>query len=190
VTVTRPARVTAQLFSPRRVKLYTWRAKVRVGGTILRLAMPRQVRRLGVYRMVWSARAGRQTVTRTIKFRVVGKRLPKQRMQIVLAGAAAKSVGPKLARRSEMLVSGVEPTFDATANRNRDVRVLVVDVDDLGLATLRDLHAVFPSVKIVALAAGPRTMAASLKAGARIVLPRSTPPTKLAKIIQQLAKKR
>ena len=42
----------------------------------------------------------------------------------------------------------------------------------------------------IALAAGPKTMAAALKAGATIVLPRSTPPATLAKIIQRLAKKR
>ena len=55
---------------------------------------------------------------------------------------------------------------------------------------MHDLHVVFPSVKIVALAAGPKTMAAALKAGATIVLPRTTPPATLAKIVQRLAKKR
>jgi DNA-binding NarL/FixJ family response regulator len=68
--------------------------------------------------------------------------------------------------------------------------VIVVDVDEFGVGLVRDLHAVFPSVKIVALAAGPKTMAAALKAGATIVLPRSTPPATLAKIIQRLAKRR
>jgi DNA-binding NarL/FixJ family response regulator len=58
------------------------------------------------------------------------------------------------------------------------------------VSTVRDLHVVFPAVKIVALAAGPRTMATALKAGATVVLPRSTPPATLAKIIQRLAKKR
>ena len=56
-------------------------------------------------------------------------------------------------------MTAVEPTFDAAANRNRDVRVVVVDVDEFGISVVRDLHAVFPAVKIVALAAGPRTMA-------------------------------
>jgi DNA-binding NarL/FixJ family response regulator len=104
----------------------------------------------------------------------------------VLAGTAAKTVRTKNAK----FVNGVEPTFDETANRNRDVRVVVVDVDELGVSIVHDLHVVFPSVKIVALAAGPKTMAAALKAGAKVVLPRSTPPAKLAKIIQQLAKTR
>jgi DNA-binding NarL/FixJ family response regulator len=89
-----------------------------------------------------------------------------------------------------MIVTSADPAFYAAANRNRDVRVVVVDADELGVATVRDLHIVFPSVKIVALAAGPKTMAAALKAGATIVLPRTTPPATLAKIIQRLAKKK
>ncbi|HMI29635.1 MAG TPA: hypothetical protein VK490_07985, partial [Gaiellaceae bacterium] len=105
-------------------------------------------------------------------------------------GAAAKDVNGKLGKQKPMVVNAVEPTFDAAANRNRDVRVLVVDVDEFGVSVVRDLHLVFPSVKIVALAAGPRTMAAAAKAGATIVLPRSTPPATLAKIIQRLAKRR
>jgi DNA-binding NarL/FixJ family response regulator len=70
------------------------------------------------------------------------------------------------------------------------VRVVVVDVDEFGVSVVHDLHVVFPSVKIVALAAGPRTMAAALKAGATVVLPRSTPPATLAKVIQRLTKRR
>jgi DNA-binding NarL/FixJ family response regulator len=104
-----------------------------------------------------------------------------------LAGTAAKGVNGSLGKQKATVVTSVDPTFDAAANRNRDVRVIVVDVDELGLATVHDLHVVFPSVKIVALAAGPKTMAAALKAGATMVLPRSTPPATLAKIIQRLA---
>ena len=58
------------------------------------------------------------------------------------------------------------------------------------VSVVRDLHTVFPAVKIVALAAGPKTMSAALKAGATVVLPRSTPPAMLAKIIQRLEKRR
>ena len=190
VLVTRSAQVTAQLFSPRRVRLYTWHFKVRAGRTILRLRIPRQVRRPGIYTLRWSAHAGRETVNRTIRVRIVGRRLPVQKIQIVLAGTAAKGVSGSLGKQKPTVVTSADPTFDAAANRNRDVRVIVVDVDELGVATVHDLHVVFPSVKIVALAAGPRTMAAALKAGATIVLPRSTPPATLAKIILRLEKRR
>jgi hypothetical protein len=189
VLVTRSARVSAQLISPRRVRLYTWHFKVRAGRTIVRLRIPGQVRRPGIYTLRWTARAGRESVTRTVRFRIVGARPPVQKLEIVLAGTAAKVVNGSLGKQKPTVVTSVDPTFDAAANRNRDVRVIVVDVDELGVATVHDLHVVFPSVKIVALAAGPKTMAAALKAGATIVLPRSTPPATLAKIIQRLAKR-
>jgi hypothetical protein len=190
VLVTRAANVMAQLISPRHVRLYTWHFKVRAGRTILRLHIPRQVRRPGIYTLRWSARAGRDRATRTIRFRLVGRKAPVQRIQIVLAGTAAQTVGGSLGKQKPTVVTSADPTFDAAANRNRDVRLIVVDADELGVATVRDLHIVFPSVKIVALAAGPKTMATALKAGATIVLPRTTPPATLAKIIQRLAKKR
>ena len=55
---------------------------------------------------------------------------------------------------------------------------------------MRDLHIVFPSAKIVALAAGPKTMTAALRAGATVVLPRSIPPATIAKIVKRLAVRR
>jgi hypothetical protein len=188
VVVTRGATVTAQLYSPRRVRLYTWHFTIRAGGTIRRLRIPRQVRRPGIYSLRWTARAGSETASCTVTFRLVRGRAPAQRVQIVLAGTAAQIVGARIGKQK--VVSSVDPTFDAAANRNRDVRVIVIDADELGVATVRDLHIVFPSTKIVALAAGPKTMAAASRAGATIVLPRSTPPATLAKIVKRLAAKR
>ena len=66
--------------------------------------------------------------------------------------------------------------FDAAWRTDwTDVRVIVVDVDAFGVAFIRDLHTVFPSMRIVALTSGPRQMIASLKTGVsrRPVLGRS-----------------
>ena len=82
-----------------------------------------------------------------------------------------------------------EPTFDAAASRRTDVRVILVDVDAFGVALIRDLHTVFPSLKIVALTSGPKQMATSLKAGAVVAIPRSTPPATLGRLIQRLLAK-
>ena len=140
--------------------------------------------------MILASVAGGETVSRTLKIRIYRSRPPVQRIQVVLAGVSAQDVGSRLGRQRPKAVNAVEPTFDAAANRNRDVRVVVVDVDEFGVSVVRDLHTVFPAVKIVALAAGPKTMSAALKAGATVVLPRSTPPAMLAKIIQRLEKRR
>ena len=117
---------------------------------------------------------------------------PAQPVEIVLTGPATRGLAGRFATRRPKLVSaaGIEPTFDAAASRKRDVGVIVIDVDAFGVGLVRDLHTVFPSTKIIALAAGPKTMAAALKAGATIVLPRSIPPATLAKIIQRLEKLR
>ena len=85
--------------------------------------------------------------------------------------------------------SGIEPTFDAAASRRTNVRVIVIDVDAFGISVVRDLHAVFPSTKIVALTSSPKQMAASLKAGAVIALPRSTPSSTLGRLITKLLAK-
>jgi hypothetical protein len=189
VTVTRASRVTAQLFSPRRVKLYTWRFSVRAGRTIVKLRLPRQVRRTGVYTMNWTARSGRELVASKIRIRLVRPRARSyQTVQVLLAGPAATSIRGKFTVRQGRVVSSasIEPTFDAAANRRTDVRVIVVDVDEFGVALISDLHAVFPSAKLVALTSGPRQMLASLRAGASIALPRSTPASTLVRVIQRM----
>jgi len=192
ISVTRAARVTAELFSPRGVKIYTWRFSVKAGRTIVKLNIPRQVRRAGVYSMRWTARAGRDTVSRRIKLRMLAARGTLARsvepIEVVLAGDAPRRAGSKLPKRKPrvFLATGIEPTFDEAANRKTDTRVIVVDADEFGLGLIRDLHTVFPSVKIVALTSSPRMLARAMKAGAAVALPRSTPPATLARVIQRL----
>ncbi|MDQ2969246.1 MAG: Ig-like domain-containing protein, partial [Actinomycetota bacterium] len=189
VSVTRAARVTAELFSPRHVKLYTWRFSLKAGRSIVKLRLPHQVRRSGLYTMRWTARVGREAISRKITIRLVGARnVLVAPVQVLLAGPAARSISGKFPTRNPKLItaSGIEPTFDAAASRRTDVRVIVVDVDAFGLSLIRDLHAVFPSTKIVALTSGPKQMVASLKAGASIALPRSTPASILTRVVTRL----
>jgi DNA-binding NarL/FixJ family response regulator len=65
--------------------------------------------------------------------------------------------------------------------------VIVVDVNAFGVSLIRDLHTVFPSAKIVALTVGFKQMVAARKAGAAIALPRSTPASTLARVVNRLA---
>jgi len=111
--------------------------------------------------------------------------------EVLLAGPAALSISGKFPARTPKLVSAsaIEPTFDAAASRRTDVRVIVVDVDAFGVSLIRDLHTVFPSMKIVALTSGPKQMIASLKAGAAIALPRSTPASVLTRLVTRLLAK-
>ena len=191
VSLTRAARVTAELISPRRVKLYTWRYSAKAGQSIVKLRLPRQVRRPGVYTLRWTARSGRETAARKITIRFMGRRQKVATpVRVLLAGPAALSVRAKFrARKPKFItVSSIEPTFDAAASRGTNVRVIVVDVNAFGLALVRDLHTVFPGAKIVALTSRPRDMAATRKAGAAVALPRSTPASTLARVIKRLTK--
>jgi hypothetical protein len=192
ISVTRAAGVTAELFSPRHVKLYTWRFSLKAGRSIVKLHLPQQVRRTGVYTMRWTARSGRESTARKITIRLVGARnVPVAPVEVLLAGPAARSINGKFPARKPRLISAsaIEPTFDAAASRRTDVRVIVVDVDAFGVSLIRDLHAVFPSTKIVALTSGPKQMVASLKAGASIALPRSTPASVLTRLVTRLLAK-
>jgi hypothetical protein len=184
--------VTAELFSPRHVKLYTWRFSLKAGRSIVKLRLPHQVRRSGAYTMRWTARSGRETISSKITIRLVGARnVVVAPVEILLAGPAASGISGKFPTRAPKLITaaGVEPTFDAAASRRTDVRVIVVDVDAFGVSLISDLHAVFPSAKIVALTSSPKQMATSLKAGAAIALPRSTPASILARVIDRLVAK-
>jgi hypothetical protein len=190
VSLTRAARVTAELFSPRHVKLYTWRFSLGAGRSIVKLHVPHQVSRTGVYTMRWTARSGRDAMSRKITIRLVGAgNVQVAPVRILLAGPAARSIGGKFPTRKLVTASAIEPTFDAAASRRTDVRVIVVDVDAFGVSLIRDLHAVFPSMKIVALTSSPRQMIASLKAGAVIALPRATPASVLTRVITRLLAK-
>jgi DNA-binding NarL/FixJ family response regulator len=49
---------------------------------------------------------------------------------------------------------------------------------------------VFPSVAIIALTNDPRRLAQSVRAGATVAVPSTTPPKDLAKLIRRLAARR
>jgi hypothetical protein len=149
------------------------------------------VRRSGAYTMRWTARSGRESISRKITIRLVeGRNAIAVPARVLLAGPAAGGIRGTFTQKPRFIIaSGIEPTFDAAASRRTDVRVIVVDVDAFGVSLIRDLHAVFPSTEIVALTSGPKQMAASSKAGAAIALPRSTPASTLGRLIQRLLAK-
>jgi hypothetical protein len=66
---------------------------------------------------------------------------------------------------------------------------MVVDADRYGVGLVRDLAIVFPGLRIIALTNDPRRLAQSVRAGATIAVPRSTPPKELARLIARLARR-
>jgi hypothetical protein len=196
IKVSRPADVTATLYSASKQRLYTWRVKVKAGANVVKLKLPAEIRRPGTYSLTWVARSGTQTVRHTVALTLVGPRLaqvtPKRGViEIVLAGEepATGAVQPALSGTRARVVAMANPdqTFALTASTARNVGVVVVDVDAYGLGFVSDLRTVFPSLRLLAIAREPATRALAVRAGAVLALPRDTPARQVAKAIAAIA---
>jgi DNA-binding NarL/FixJ family response regulator len=77
--------------------------------------------------------------------------------------------------------------FRASAVLTRNVVVIVVDADQLGISTIKDLHAIFPDVHILALSRDASVLAHAVPAGATVALPTATSTSQLAKMVARLA---
>ena len=107
---------------------------------------------------------------------------------MVLSVPAGSAIAAKLhGLRTSVVSGGADNTFRATANVSRDVVVIVIDADQAGIATIRDLHAVFPRVRILALSGDPALLAHAVPAGATVALPSSTSAALVAKTVGRLA---
>jgi hypothetical protein len=190
VLVTRRARLSAVLYSPQQLKLSTWRFVVKAGRTIVKLRFPSQVRRPGSYSIRWTAASGRDVVTRTIRVRLFKGKRRGGPIEVVIAGSA---VSPKLTlgvKTSRIVkTTGMDSTFDAAGAGSNGLQVMVVDVDQFGLGFVRDLHTVFPSLRMVVLSRDPKVLARASKVGATVALPRSIPNSVLAAVVSRLLMK-
>jgi hypothetical protein len=199
VQTTRPSQVTGTLLSPNGERVYRWRFKVKAGTQVIKLTMPPQVRRPGKYRLVLTVQSGTETVRRTMVVEIVGKSPGKQvtpdkrPVEIVLAGSSHIRRDIALGLEDEgmrVTASTGDETWGVTGDSSRNVKVLVIDVDRYGVPLVRDLRTVFPSVAIIALTNDPRRLAQSVRAGATVAVPGTTPAKDLAKLIERLAKRR
>jgi hypothetical protein len=193
---TRAATVTTTLLGPNGKRAYSWRFAANAGITIKRLTMPPSLKKTGRYRLVFAVKSGRETAKKSIVVQLVtktAKRVPtKKPLQIVLAGTGnSKEIERGLDKGMEVLPAAVgEDAWTLTGDSNRNVEVIVVDVDRYGLQLIRDLRLVFPTVRILGLTNDPRRLGQAVRAGATIAVPRSTPPKDLAKLIKRLANRR
>ena len=194
---TRAATVTTTLISPKGKRAYRWRFLAKAGISIKRLTMPPSVKKTGRYRLAFAVESGREKAKKSIVLQIVKKTAkpvqPKKPLQIVLAstGNNGKEIERGLDKGMEVLPAAVgEDAWTLTGASNRNVEVIVVDVDRFGLQLIRDLRLVFPTVRILGLTNDPRRLVQAVRAGATIAVPRSTPPKDLAKLIKRLASHR
>jgi len=111
-----------------------------------------------------------------------------QNRTVVLSAPAGNAIAARLhGLRTSVVSGGADDTFRATGNVNRNVVVIVIDADQVGISTIRDLHTIFPDVRIVALSGDPSLLAHAVSAGATVALPSSTSATLVAKTVSRLA---
>jgi hypothetical protein len=79
VSLSRTATLSTALYGPRGMKLAAWKLNVRAGRTKLKLRIPSQVRRAGVYTMRWTATSAGARITRTTHFRLVPRTTMRRR---------------------------------------------------------------------------------------------------------------
>jgi hypothetical protein len=197
IHATRAALVTTTLSRPQRRALYRWHFRVKAGASIVRLHLPRQIRRPGYYWFTWVAQSGSDRVVRRIRVQLLssGEKLgrvvtpAKQPVEVILAGdGIGNGVANDLSsNRVRVLESaGADAAFAAAAGDA--ARVAVVDVDQYGVRFVHDLHSVFPSLRIVALASRDDALAAARIAGASATLPSTAPDSAVARLVARLAR--
>ena len=109
---------------------------------------------------------------------------PKGPVSVVISGPSVTGLGSGLSGVHVLQTAG-DDTFAAAGTAN--VTVVVIDLDQYGLATLRDLHTLFPEIRLIALSDNPKTLGRAVVLGATVALPTSTPSQQLAALIGRLA---
>lgn len=199
VAVTEPARVSALLSlrrTAKRVKGWSMRwneRSVEAGATIVKLRLPKNLRRPGPYilRLRATSLSRGDVTTRTTRISVVRKR-PARTARAPLEVVVVKTDEQEqptldLDERFKVMHSEEEAVFDVTTGTPTEVAIIVIDVDaEGGLELVRDLRAVYPDLRIVALASS-KTAAAARRAGANPVLIKPVSDELLARVVERLA---
>ena len=142
------------------------------------------------------ARSGTETVSRTVKLKLVGKKVAqiktsRSEVEVVLAGEQhPKNVVQSAltgTRARIVAQADLDQTFALAASGAHDIKIVVVDVDTHGVGFVSDLRTVFPSIRVIAIATQPADRVRALRAGAVQALPRNTTSRQLAKAIAAIS---
>jgi hypothetical protein len=197
VKVSKPATLTAMLSGSGKQRLYTWKARhLKPGANVVKLTLPKQIRRPGTYTLTWIARAGAETVSRTVRVKLVGKKVTRVKasrgqIEVILAGEQRPKNVVQSAltgtRARVVAQADLDQTFALAASGVHDIKIVVVDVDSHGVGFVSDLRTVFPSIRVIAIATQPADRLRALRAGAVQALPRNTTSRQLAKAIAAIS---
>jgi hypothetical protein len=192
LNVTKPATVSATLRNAKKTRLQAWTVETKAGANVVKLRLPRTAKRPGSYTITLVARAGAETVSRTVRFTLVAPKPVRRtaKAEVVLTGETAGGrlrPGRNGVPKRIVSVSTADQAFDLIAAGDRDRTVVVLDADAYGSRIVGDLRIVFPSARVIAISGEPATRALALRAGAVRALPRTVPPSRLAKVVAAAA---
>jgi hypothetical protein len=199
VALSLPAKVKGRLQDRKGHVLATWQRSLGAGATIVRLTLPKALRHSGVYRLRVDAAGGGQTVHKTLAISLVGPAKAKVKpikrvVSVVLVN------GPDI--RSDIAL-GLNQSFtlqyaqgpkafsaaEGASTSTRIVSVAVIDVAAGAVSVIRDLHLVFPELRIIAVADSSSTGGLATAAGASLVFTKPISSTVLAAAIQSLSRR-
>ncbi|MEI8105115.1 MAG: hypothetical protein WCH31_04635 [Actinomycetes bacterium] len=163
------------------------------GSTVVTLKFKRKLT-VGGYALVWAAHAGtdRQVIRQPIRTAKTVRMtaLPSAVAKVVLASPSfpeSRDLSGKLGHTTRVVrAASTDQAFAQIGTANSNVRVVVVDIDTYGIALVRDLHKVFPNVRVVAISRHPTLLAHAVKYGA-VGVPGPVPPAQLAALIKRLS---
>ncbi len=193
ISLTQAAVVTGRLYNQQGKKLKTWVRPAKAGNSILKLKLPQTARKPGMYKITFVARAKASTAMQSIRVRVLptlklGTFRKTQARSVVVSAPGGNAIAARLHGLQTSVVSGgADDAFRAMADAGRNVVVIVIDADQAGLPAIRDLHTVFPDVRIVALSGDPSLLSHAVPAGASVALSSSSSAATVAKTVARLA---
>ena len=197
IVSTTKATATVTLRSSGGSQLATWAFKVKAGSNVLLFKLPSSVRKPGRYTVTWRLVAAGDSVVKTTKLTVAGVALAATRPGAKPARSDVVLAAPGFSVRSLALpqtvrvlkTSDAADAFDLAAAEATNVRVVILDVDRLGLSYLHDLHTIFPTVRIVAIANDPAVRRRALVAGAAVALPHAAGPARVGAAVRRLSRR-
>jgi CheY-like chemotaxis protein len=196
VVVSLPALTTITLRTATGTPLATWKRTLSAGATIITVDLPQTARRAGTFKFTVTARPASapkaKATSRTTIVSFSPAPAPAKAVDVVLInGPAVKPASPlQLPKKATVQhVATARDVYDVSATRAANVQVVVVDLDTKGLDTahfVRNLRAVYPDLRIVALASTAAQVDQARREGATIVLTKPVSVEILSSVVTDL----
>ena len=197
VLVSVPAKALITMRSATGAPIASWTRSLRAGATIVRVDLAKAAQRVGRYSFTVAARATSaptsKVIARTTRISFAPAPAPiGKSVDVVFVNGPTVTGGRSLALPRSTKVQSVTKApdvYDVSGTVAANVQVVVVDLDTKGLDAVhfvRNLRAVYPDLRIVALASTPVQVDQARQWGATIVLTKPVSVEILSSVVTDL----